>query len=178
MDFEGVPPDLGTLLRGGWAWKLFATGEINVSTGEEFQNFIMQNNVPHGSQLFLNSNGGSLVGGIALGRVIRQSGLITHVGKRGIFENGIQDWEPGDCMSACAVAFLGGEYRFVMEGSRFGVHRFAFERSEQRDFESAQKISASVIEYLREMEVDIELFSLASETPANDILILPSETLN
>lgn len=81
-------------------------------------------------------------------------------------------------MSACAVAFLGGEYRFVMEGSRFGVHRFAFERSEQRDFESAQKISASVIEYLREMEVDIELFSLASETPANDILILPSETLN
>jgi hypothetical protein len=177
MDFEEVPPDLGALLRGGWGWKLFARGEIKASTGEDFQNFLMQNNVPRGSELFLNSNGGSLIGGVALGRVIRQNMLITHVGKKGKFEDGLQSWEPGDCMSACAVAFLGGEYRFIMNGSKFGVHRFTFEGREQRDFESAQQLSASLIEYLREMQIDSELFSLASETPNDEILILPNETL-
>ena len=158
MKFDGMPPDLATLLRGGWSWKLFASGEIAASAGEEFESFLKDKNVPDGSELFLNSNGGSLIGGISLGRVIRQHGLITHVGKRGRFENGFQDWEPADCMSACAVAFLGGGYRFIMDGSKYGVHRFAFEEGEQRNFDAAQQLSASVVEYLREMEIDNHSF--------------------
>jgi hypothetical protein len=178
MDFEALPPDFGTKLRGGWSWDIFASGDIDGSDGELLQNLIVKNNIPPGSELYIHSGGGSALGGISLGRAIREFQLVTHVGQKGRFKNDFQFSEPGSCISAAALAFLGGEYRFVSGGSKFGVHRFSFDDGSSGNADAAQRLSATIVEYIRSMDVDIELFSIASEIPANDILIIPNETLS
>jgi len=55
----------------------------------------------------------SLIGGMNLGRVIRAHGLITHVGQKGPMADGFQHTVEGHCMSAAALASLGGEFRYV-----------------------------------------------------------------
>jgi hypothetical protein len=87
-------------------------GEIDVNAGERFAAFLAANNIPFGSDLYLHSQGGSLIGGMSLGRVIREHILTTHVGQKGELKDEFQHIEDGVCMSACAIAFLGGEYRF------------------------------------------------------------------
>jgi hypothetical protein len=80
-------------------------------------------------------------------------------------------------MSAAALAFLGGEFRFVGATSKYGVHRFTLGQPSARGIEDAQVLSASVVEYIRSMDVDTELFSIASDCPADDILELPPGTM-
>lgn len=177
MDFEACPPDLGTLLRGGSSWNIFATGEVDLYAGERLQRLLTEKQVPAGSEFYLHSTGGSLIGGMNLGRVIRSYNLITHVGKKGRLEDGFQHTESGYCMSASALAFLGGEFRFVGQDSRFGVHRFTLGKPSVGGVDDAQVLSASVVEYIRSMGVETELFSLASDCPADDMLELHVDTL-
>ena len=175
MFFEVLPPDMVTKLRGGWGWDIYATGEVELHDGETLESLLAD--TPSASELFIDSSGGSLVGGMNLGRVIRAHGLITNVGKKGSREGGFQRTLEGECMSAAALAFLGGEFRYVSDKSKYGVHRFALNDTSPRAADQAQVLAASVIEYIRSMDVDIELFSLASDCPSDDILEVPPETM-
>jgi len=33
---------------------------------------------------------------------------------------------PGQCVSACIYPYLGGDYRYLVEGSAIGIHQFRF----------------------------------------------------
>jgi ATP-dependent protease ClpP protease subunit len=177
MEFEATPPDFATLLRDGYGWDIFATGEIDLQAGENLERLLAQKSIPNGSQMHIHSPGGSLVGGMNLGRVIRSHNLNTDIAKKGKFENGFQHTEDGYCMSAAALAFLGGEFRFARATSKFGVHRFTLGEPSAHGIGDAQLLSASVVEYIRSMEVDTELFSIASDCPADDLLELPLATM-
>jgi hypothetical protein len=178
MTFEGQPPDLVTKLMGSSAWRIFASGEIDVDAGERFASFVAKERIPFGSDLDLHTNGGSLIGGMSLGRVIREYIFTTHVGQKGALKDEFQHIENGVCMSACAIAFLGGKHRFVSGESKYGVHRFTLNDDGVSQIDLAQQLSASVVDYIGEMGVDPKLFTIASETPSDDILVLPKETLN
>jgi hypothetical protein len=177
MDFEAVPPDMATFLRGGSSWDIFATGEFDLKAGDTLERLLADKRIPDGSELHIRSAGGSLIGGMNLGRVIRAHGLIAHVGQKGPMEDGFQHTVEGHCMSAAALAFLGGESRYVSPNSRYGVHRFTLNDRSPRVADDAQVLAASVVEYIRSMEVDIELFSIASDCPSDDILDVPPETI-
>jgi hypothetical protein len=177
MVFEALPPDFGTLLRGGSSWDVFGTGEIDTHAAESLERLLIQKSIPRGSDIYLHSSGGSLIGGMSLGRVIRAHGLNTHVARKGILHDGFQHTDVGCCMSAAALAFLGGEFRFIGTGSRYGVHRFTLGEPSAGDADEAQVLSASVVDYIRSMGVETELFSIASDCPTDDILELPHETL-
>jgi hypothetical protein len=152
IKFNGRAPILPSFI-GGNAWYIFADGEIDVGSDERLEQFLRANNVPQKSELFLNSPGGNLIAGIKLRKVIRAYRLHTYIGKD---QNGkdAYDTAPGECYSACALTFLGGEYRFYHSGSEYGVHRFYAPANSTGDADTAQILSAMIVQYIRDMGAD------------------------
>lgn len=122
-----------------------------------------------GGSIYLNSVGGSMFAAMKLGRMLRQQGFDTTVGKDGAKRYNAQ---PGGCYSACVLAYLGGKFRYSKEGSQFGVHRFSAPTHNSTDLEAAQVASAAIINYLIEMGADTALFDRMVRAGANQIYIL------
>jgi hypothetical protein len=168
MMFQGYPPPIPTLM--GTAWTIFGEGVIRAGTSERLQQFVNEHDVPYSSNLYLNSPGGSLTEAIKLGRLIRFRRLFTTVGTPG---GKLNDIRPGECYSACAIAFLGGLFRFGHEGSSYGVHRFyASIKDTPLTSDDAQIVSAVLVDYIREMGVNASLFSFMTEAGPDEIKLL------
>jgi hypothetical protein len=177
LQFAAYPPDaMYTQLMGDIGWRIFATGEVDNDAAVRLATLIKARRIPQGSMLYLNSPGGSLAGGIALGRVIRENGLNTSIGQ---YDPNLKykGSKPGYCYSACATAFLGGEFRYWSEGSVYGVHRFFTTVHADSDTDIAQIVSAALVEYIRSMGVDSRLFGLASQAGPTDLITPSHETL-
>src|SRR5580704_8318957 len=117
MRFSAYPPNaFSETFMGDHAWAIYAAGEIDSNAGMRLSALIADKHIPDVSRLFLHSPGGSLLGGIALGRAIREHALQTDVGQFSVGKT-TTGARPGYCYSACALAFLGGEYRFLLDGS-------------------------------------------------------------
>src|SRR4029453_10003342 len=116
--------------------------------------------------IWLNSPGGNLFAGMQLGRVIRKHGASTHIiDSRTLL--------PGECYSACSLAFLGGVYRFNDNGARYGVHRASFQDGPTTgDRDLAPELSASIKSYIREMGVDVRLFDLWVKAAPDEMYVL------
>lgn len=168
MTVHGRPPELPTYVIGN-AWYIFADGDIDKGAAERLETFLREHDVPQKSEIVLNSEGGDLLTGMNLGRIIREHGLFTEVGKEG---GRPFDILPGECYSACALAFLGGTYRFYKNDSEYGVHRFYSLKDEKNGLDLGQIISAAVVQYIRDMGVDPELFSLMTGAGATEIIRL------
>jgi hypothetical protein len=173
MTFNGEPPDAKSVPILGTAWVLYASGPIDLDAGKRLNQFLTSQRIPANSYIYLNSPGGSLVGGMNLGRIIRQHNLRTDVGSRNSDRPLGHAVAPGECYSACALAFLGGEFRFLRGDSRYGVHRFAFQKPAPDQADAAQIVSAALIEYIRSMDVDPGLFSLAVSA-GKDAIVEPT----
>ena len=134
------------------------------------------NGIPQGSMIYLHSPGGSLVGGMALGRVIREHKLDTSIGQ---FDPKLKyvGSKPGYCYSACATAFLGGEFRYWSNGSIYGVHQFLWKARSNGDADAAQIVSAALVEYIRSMGVDTKIFALASQAGPSKVITPSHQTL-
>jgi len=170
MKFHRKPPSVIDVAIGDM-WNVFAQGEIDAGSDERLLQFLRENNVPKRSAIWLNSPGGSLMAGIKLGKVIRDYELFTHIGKD---ENQRKDEiaSPGECYSACAIAFLGGTYRFYEKGSEYGVHRFHSSTKAGNDSDTAQIISAMIVQYMGDMGVDPELFTFMSHAGSTELVRL------
>src|SRR5690242_9226073 len=112
----------------------------------------------------LDSPGGLLAEGMALGRLIRSRGYSTAVARGGA------------CHSACVFALLGGVYRFAGAQSRIGVHRFS-STSPGVDADAAQIVSAVVMNYIREMGADVALFDRMARMGSDQVLVLSPKEL-
>jgi hypothetical protein len=120
-----------------------AVGRITASTPDEFLAFARQlvasGLAPH--SVTWHSPGGSLYGGITLGRMIRKLRLDTHVGAA------------SECASACAFAFFGGVSRKVTHDGRIGNHQIRDSQSDIGSIQGVQDLIAYLSDYHREMNV-------------------------
>lgn len=151
-----------------------ADGDITAETPEAFQAFL--DSSPFDGFRFvvaLNSGGGSLTGGLRLGQMIREEGLDTTVeaypletatGKPGYASR------PGECYSACAIAYLGGVRRAMPEHAHLGFHQFSSAGGSFDTQDSvymtesvAQLMGATVLGYILNMGGEPELFARLSE---------------
>ena len=105
-----------------------AQGEITNDTAATFLSFVQA----HGGDpdfrplVMLSSPGGTVVGAMKLGLVLRQIGATVLVGRaRG--EEGSDDLHivSSYCMSACVYAFFGGKRRIIPPASHLGIHQMA-----------------------------------------------------
>jgi hypothetical protein len=166
LAITGLPPEL-PIEVGGSSWFIFLDGAIDSEAPTRFEHYVKKNNIPDRSIVYLNSPGGSLVAGIELGRLFREYGLSTNIGRKSPTSTKRFDVEVGSCYSACAYAYLGGQFRYYKTGSRYGVHQFKSRGPVSVDEGSVQIASAAIVEYLRSMDIDTDLFGLsASAGPA------------
>ena len=64
-------------------------------------------------EVWLSSPGGSVTGGLAIGRVLRKRGLMVRIANDDM------------CISSCTLAFLGGTVRTIDSTAYYGIHMFS-----------------------------------------------------
>lgn len=158
---------------GAQRWSIYLDGMFDEGSAERFGDELAQRDLREAT-VYFNSPGGLLSEGMALGRLIRQRGFSTSVGRRNA--HGFVPFA-GACYSACVLAFIGGVYRFDPPASRLGVHRFWTASSDAADADTAQIISASIVTYMRDMQVDVGLFERMTRVGRDRILLLGKREL-
>jgi hypothetical protein len=155
-----------------------ASGSISAETPRDFEMFAKGHDLS-GSTLVIDSDGGSVLGAIALGRDIRRLNLDTAVGRVVDLNAAEQDtrakFSPiADCESMCGFVLLGGVHRTVPPQARVMVHQIWL--GDRRDDPTAANYSAEdlvlvqrdigrLAQYTIEMGGSIELLDLALRIP-------------
>jgi hypothetical protein len=155
---------------------IYGDGELNAGTTDRFIAYLKT--IPplgRGALVVLNSPGGLVSEGLKLGNAISSLHIRTDVGIR----SGDTATLPGQCMSACLFPYLGGEYRYLVNGSKIGVHQFRFDSELGTAVTSAesQELSGTLVEYIRSRRANPVLFTLMSRVLPNDIKILSDKEL-
>ncbi len=105
-----------------------AVGMIRTDTVRDFEVFA-ENNEIRGATLVIDSEGGSVVGALALGRAIRKLDMTTTIGKTTELRASKPDDRRAmlspraDCESMCAFLMLAGTRRVVPAEARVRVHQ-------------------------------------------------------
>ncbi len=105
-----------------------AQGEITNDTAATFTSFLQAHagDPDFRPLVLLSSPGGTVVGAMKLGLVLRQFGATVLVA-RARAEEGTDDLHvvSSYCMSACVYAFFGGKRRIIPPASHLGIHQMA-----------------------------------------------------
>lgn len=154
-----------------------AVGMIKPETPRDFEQFA-QRNALRGATIAFDSEGGSVLGAIALGRAIRRLDMTTTVGRPEVLSSGGERaarLSPyGDCDSMCAFVLLAGVKRFVPAGARVRVHQIWLgDRREDamaanysaEDLVLVQRDIGRLAQYTMEMGGSIALLEIALRIP-------------
>lgn len=144
--------------------RIALSGVIDADSPRRLQSTLSQIQAPW-IAVYLDSPGGDLSAGLKIGRILRERQATVTVGKM----TEAYRPSPGNCYSACAFAFLGGNYRYVPEGSTYGVHLASTLAPKSTDLAVGQIIAASIGAYIREMGVDPELLDLTVKASPSSI---------
>ena len=174
LSIRSIAPDMMlSTITGEDRWIIYLEGPIDEDAADIFLSEITLRNIKNGF-VYINSPGGSLLSAMKIGRLIRKYGFSTYVGKEGS-----DKWRssPGECYSACVLAFIGGQFRYGKPGSKIGVHRFHSTLTTNDDMDIAQLMSATITNYLQEMGVDVGLFDRMSKAGKNELYLLNDNEL-
>jgi hypothetical protein len=168
-----------------------ASGEITPDTPKAFEAYIAA--APHYApkRIRLDSPGGNLGAGVALGEIIRARGYATEVGSDQVDPDGhpafggrASERTKGQCASACAYAYLGGIERRLDGGSQLGFHRFYQQSAlaeptakafSGQDLDETQKLVAALVLYVMRMGADARVVALATEAGPNEMYWIQPE---
>jgi hypothetical protein len=157
---------------------VFASGMITKDTPRRLEAFAREHDID-GATVALDSDGGSVRGALALGRLIRELGLSTTVGRKAErsttgSRGGTRAILPANCESMCAFVLLGGVKRMVPAQSRVLVHQIWL--GDRRDDAVAANYSAEdlvlvqrdigqIVRYTADMGGSAELVELSLRIP-------------
>jgi hypothetical protein len=156
-----------------------ATGPVTDHTARDFESFARDTDVG-GATLVLDSEGGSVLAALALGRTIRRLGLSTAVGRTTLLprvEGEVRRatlTPQASCESMCAFILLAGTRRYVPPEARVLVHQIWLGSKSKRALENSytaeelglvQRDIGSLARYTVEMGGGIELLETALRIP-------------
>lgn len=149
--------------------RLVATGTIVPGAAEAFAAEIEKRG-SYVTTVVLHSPGGSVQDALTIGRLIRERQFNTEV-RDGRY-----------CASSCPLIFAGGVERLAGPKAAIGVHQVsaltaAANATMADGMSSAQRVSAEVQRYLRDMGVDSQVWVHAMETPANELFYFKPDEL-
>ena len=152
-------------------------GEIREGDSEKIETFVggLQFSDDLRIHVSFNSPGGSLSEGLRIGNYLLNLPVtVTTNINRGLST-------PGECASACVFAFLGGHYRYLMAGSRLGVHQFYL--NDENDLTANEGVAVSqflagdIVKFIGQARVKPEFFSLISGVHPSEILWVSEDEL-
>lgn len=145
-----------------------AEGVITEDTPKEFEKFLKSADGQMVKNIVFHSPGGNLGAAIKLGRLIREAGYRTLIGRSISLDEIMAQYhyKEAHCLSACAYAFLGGVERFFTDKEIFGLHRFGMADG-KIESDAAQIITSELAAYVEEMGVDQRILRLASSADFN-----------
>ncbi len=157
------------------AW-IAAEGEITEAAPGALTSFLDDH---HARLVVFDSPGGDLGAALRMGRILRDRGKATGVGRTvrdayGTFSTVVE----GTCESACAFAFMGGEARridqpdanqFVPLPGKVGMHRFYTRTGNEIPSAATQQIMGQLLIYVQDMGVDPRVLSLASTASEDEM---------
>jgi hypothetical protein len=162
-----------------------ASGMITADTARQFIAFVRDNalqavpGAQPGATVVLESDGGSVLGALDLGRAIRRFGFATTVG-RVVERRSAMSIKYGenagraDCQSMCSFVLLSGVQRSVPSAARVLVHQIWLgDRREDavaanytaEDLVVVQRDIGAILQYTTEMGGDVELVALSLRVP-------------
>lgn len=136
--------------------QVYLSGPIDPGAAQRFETLLRQGKIPDGADVYLDSPGGDIPTGIALGKLLRQAGMTTHVGaQRPPMRYGTGSTPKiSQCADACAYAYLGGLYRWTPSGAdRVGLHADAVPIT-ATGAPSAAANAAERLAYLKSMDIE------------------------
>ena len=159
------------------AW-ISAVGYITADTPRDFETFAKDPNV-RGAVLVLDSDGGSVLGTLALGRAIRNLGMVTTIGKTTLLPPAGNDRRAilsaaGNCESMCAFLLLAGARRYVPPEAHVLVHQIWLGKKRKQALESnysaeelniVQRDIGRLVQYTMEMGGSGDLIETALRIP-------------
>lgn len=163
---------------------ILAEGEIQPDSAESFEHFLAKNqsegaNFPESREVAFDSLGGSLLGAIKLGQIIRRHKLNTRLALSYIkaSERGeVSFREDVQCSSACVFAIAGGRLRRIEDDARLGVHQFY--RDVEPIGDSATQVTLVLLaNHLEQMGIDRRLLDIAGLTPPTRITFLSPQNI-
>lgn len=120
--------------------QVYLYGRIDPDAPVRFARLVRSGRIAPGSDVYLSAGQGDPAAGMALGRLIRQGGMATHLGAPRKTFPGATTSRTAICVDACAYAFFGGLYRWAPSGSdRLGL---------------TLPLSSDASAYLKAMQVD------------------------
>ncbi len=146
-----VAADITTVPLSGGLWGISIIGELENGDDQKFRNttYNIQKAI-----VFLKSPGGNLPAGLSIGTQINQKRFSTAVISDGI------------CASACALAWLGGEYRSISPIAKVGFHAAYTESGSNSAVTSSG--NALVGAYLDRLGInDSAIFLLTAASPSD-----------
>jgi hypothetical protein len=156
-----------------------ATGYITADTPREFEAFAKDPNV-RGGVLVLDSDGGSVLGTLALGRSIRSLDMVTTIGRTTPVPGSANDDRRatispnGNCESMCAFLLLAGSRRYVPPEAHVLVHQIWLGKKRKQALESSysaeelnvvQRDIGRLAQYTVEMGGGVDLLETALRIP-------------
>jgi hypothetical protein len=172
---EGPTEQCGAHCR---TW-ISATGVITEDTARAFEAFARANKV-RGARLVLDSEGGSVLSAMALGRAIRNFEMTTTVGRTTLLPpdgtNALRATisHNASCESMCAFILLAGTRRYVPTEARVLVHQIWLGAKSKRARETSytadelqlvQRDVGRLVRYTAEMGGSMELIETALRVP-------------
>jgi hypothetical protein len=179
MRFEWRVEGPAETCRGSCRVWISATGVVTENSVNDFSRFAKDNDL-RGLTLVLDSEGGSVVGALALGRAIRKLDMTTTVGRTiplGADKGGVPraTLSPkANCESMCAFLLLAGMRRYVPPQAHVLVHQIWLGNKAKRALESnysAHELSiverdiGSLARYTAEMGGGMDLLETALGVP-------------
>lgn len=159
---------------------IFIHGNFVSGDAQKFASVIVGNkiNVNDRVDIYLSSDGGSVIEALEIGNIISIFNFSTNIGEK---NNDDFDIAPGRCLSACIFSYIGGRYRFLKSGSIIGVHQFSFRDTTQGNdviAGASQIVSAKISEFISRNNVDQKLLSIISTATPDDMIILSKDILD
>ncbi len=170
LSIEAVP--LGQPGSAGYRpWVIYLDGEIETGADTRLAQLLAEHGISTAS-VYFNSPGGSLLAGMAIGRLLREKGFATSVGKRTADP---RRPAPGVCYSACPFAYAGGKFRTLEEGSVLGLHRAENRVPVPDEAAFERRVRNDATRYVIEMGVSVELVTLMAEVPYPEMRLITRE---